>query len=352
MDLVVRSPDELLAAVPHLLGFKPAESVVVVSFDPDTPAARIDMPQHRQDVERIVATLREPYTRHAGPGTKLALVCIAEDRDLAEITSQQLADSFSRLGIGTPIRIWADESRWEDFNRHARGLRTSEAESLLAAETVALGRTQPAHSREAIATALVGDRDPIAAELPTMRSRVEQSNPSTEQNWALDRLAQFHHDGNRLSDADGTRMLVALESISTRDALWDDMTRENANSHVALWSDLTARAPDEVRAPTASMLGFASWLRGDGARAWAALDQVPEGQQDYSMAMLLAVTLDNCIHPDRWEQGKQTPDQSAGEHAGLDIDESFLPSPLSQRQDPDGPGPGPGAPPRSLGPDR
>jgi hypothetical protein len=30
MDLVVNSPDELLAAIPHVLGFKPEESVVLV----------------------------------------------------------------------------------------------------------------------------------------------------------------------------------------------------------------------------------------------------------------------------------------------------------------------------------
>ena len=49
------------------------------------------------------------------------------------------------------------------------------------------------------------------------------------------RLEQFHTDGNRLSDRDGARMLVALESISTRDALWADMTpRERRLPHRAV----------------------------------------------------------------------------------------------------------------------
>lgn len=53
------------------------------------------------------------------------------------------------------------------------------------------------------------------------------------------------------------------------------MTRESASSHVAFWTDLTRRAPDEVRAAPASLLAFAGWLSGHGALAWCALDQVP-----------------------------------------------------------------------------
>lgn len=37
----------------------------------------------------------------------------------------------------------------------------------------------------------------------------------------------------------------------------------------SLWVDMVRRAPDEVRAPAASMAAFASWLSGDGAKAWS-----------------------------------------------------------------------------------
>ena len=62
--------------------------------------------------------------------------------------------------------------------------------------------------------------------------------------------------------------LDALEHKLTRDALWSDMSRDNAASHNALWTDLTRRAPDEVRTPAATMLAFSAWLAGDGAKAW------------------------------------------------------------------------------------
>ena len=122
-------------------------------------------------------------------------------------------------------------------------------------------------------------------------------------------------------------MLVALETISTRDALCEDMSRENRTSHMALWNDLTRRAPDEVRAAPASMLGFASWLHGDGAKAWCALDQVP-ADRPYSMAAIVASALQNGIHPREWERYQTQMRGLADE-----LDESFVPKPPGQRRD-------------------
>lgn len=42
----------------------------------------------------------------------------------------------------------------------------------------------------------------------------------------LCRLQQFHADGVPLTDGDSAR-LVAIESIATRDALWNDIGRDN-----------------------------------------------------------------------------------------------------------------------------
>jgi hypothetical protein len=122
-------------------------------------------------------------------------------------------------------------------------------------------------------------------------------------------------------------MLVALETISTRDALWEDMSRENSTFHMAIWTDLTRRGPDEVRAAPASMLGFASWLHGDGAKAWCALDQVP-ADRPYSMAAIVASALQNGIHPREWERY-----QTQMRDIAADLDESFVSKPPGQQRD-------------------
>jgi hypothetical protein len=172
--------------------------------------------------------------------------------------------------------------------RVLRGLQTRAAAERIAAATVLTGVAQPAVSRESLAAAMVGDRHPIAQLLAAARAAAAASTPALERAWAVDRLEQFHADGNRLSDVDGARMLVALETISIRDALSEDMSRQNSTSHMAIWTELTRRGPDEVRAAPASMLGFASWLHGDGASAWCALDQVPAAALDIATGQVTA----------------------------------------------------------------
>ena len=319
MDLVVQSPDELLAAMPHVLGFKPEESIILVPFGPGLPITRVDLPKTARDREEVWAALSGPYSRHARPGARVGIVCITEDGRNAELASQHLSNHLDTVGITTHLRLWANGERWREFNSGATGLQTQATAEGIAAKTVLTGAAQPAANRASLAASLVGDRNPIAQALPQAWAAAAASSPSLERERALDRLEQFHFDGNRLSDVDGARMLVALETVSTRDALWEGMSSQNAASHMALWTDLTRRAPDEVRAAPASMLGFASWLRGDGAKAWCALDQVP-ADRPYSMAAIVASALQNGLHPREWERHQAQMREIASE-----LDESFVP---------------------------
>jgi len=302
MDLVVRSPDELLAALPHVFGFNPAESVVLVPLTRGLPAARVDLPTTGGDREVVRETMSGTYQRHARRGAEVALICVTENRRQAELASDHLADGLERAGVSVPLRFWATEDRWTDFSTGQSGSRTPEVSSRIGAEMVAAGRARPAASRESLAASLVGDRRGVAAELPPARRAATSGTLPAERDWAVSRLERFHQDGNRLTDADAARLLLAIDSISCRDVLWEDMTRENATAHTALWSDLTRRAPDEVRAPAAALLAFSSWLDGDGAGAWCALDQVPAEQQPYALAGLVASALQNGVHPEVWNE--------------------------------------------------
>ncbi|MDN5898479.1 MAG: DUF4192 domain-containing protein [Brachybacterium sp.] len=342
MSLVVQTHDELIAAIPHLIGFTPTESAVVIPLKGNLPVVRVDMPRDDEEGRGVVKEIGGALSRYAEPGSSVAVVCLTGDSHDAQLTSQAMAAEFDSVGVEVPVRIWAVADRWMEFNAGRSGERTPQTENKLAAETVAMGRAQPLQSREALAAALEGDRGPIQVALPAARQAATESTPDQECAWAVERLGQFHHDGNRLSDHDGARLLVALENTETRDFLWHDMSRDNAEAHVSLWTDLTGRAPDEVRAPAASLCGFASWLHGDGARAWCALDQVPEGQS-YSMADLVGGALQQGLHPSVWEKARAAvePDE---------IDESFTPETPTRH-----PGteiPGRNGPPPRHGPER
>lgn len=276
MSLSIHSPDELIAAIPHMLGFKPQESIVFVPIRSDLPTARIDLPTTPRAEELAWRSIREGMSRYARPGAAVGIVCFTQDRQQADHVGREFAERLDTIGIDTRLLLWADETRWADLVTGDMGLQTAEARERAATMTVLAGRPQPAANRDSLAQSFVGDREPVATLLAETRANTAESSLRTEGRWAVSRVLQFQHDGVRLDDADTARLLVAVEAIPIRDQVWLGMTRGNAVSHVALWTDMTKRAPDEVRAAPASLLGFASWLSGHGALAWCALDQVPK----------------------------------------------------------------------------
>lgn len=306
MRLSIHSPDELVAVIPHLLGFKPEESIVFLPMGSDLPVARVDLPTTPRDREVVWRSISDAYGRYAQPGSSIAIVCLTADREEATVAGHDFAARFDTVGIDTRIILWADESRWADLDTGDMGLQTEAARERLATATVLTGRAQPAANRDSLAESLVGDREPVAALLPETREAARESTAKLDGRWALARMQRFHRDGLSFSDADAARLLVAVESIPTRDRLWLDMNRGNAGTHVALWTDMTKRAPDEVRAAPASLLGFASWLSGHGALAWCALDQVPR-DKPYSLADLVAAAVQSGMHPREWEAAKTLP---------------------------------------------
>lgn len=300
MTLAVQNPDELIAVIPHLLGFKPEESIVFLPMRSDLPVARVDLPTTARDRDFVWDTISHAFSRYARPGTSVGIVCITADRAIAEEVGPEFAARLDTIGIDTRLVVWADETRWADLYAGDAGLQTDAARERIAAATVLAGRAQPAASRDSLATSLAGDREPVAALLPETRATVRENTAKSEGRWALSRMQRFHRDGVRLSDPDSARLLVAVQSIPTRDRLWLDMTRGNAASHVALWTDMTQRAPDEVRAAPASLLAFAGWLSGHGALAWCALDQVPK-EKACALANLVAAAVQTGMHPREWE---------------------------------------------------
>jgi hypothetical protein len=319
MTLSIHSPDELVAAIPHLLGFKPEESIVFVPMRPDLPVARVDIPTTPRDQELVWRSIRDGLTRYAQPGAAVGIVCFTADRQQAKLVGREFAERLDTIDIDTHLLLWADETRWADLATGDMGLQTEAARERVAAMTVLGGRPQPATSRDSLAESLVGDRDPVAKLLPETRESARENTAKLEGRWALSRAQRFHRNGIKLSDTDAARLLVAVESIPIRDRLWLDMSRGNAASHVALWTDMTRRAPDEVRAAPASLLAFGSWLSGHGAMAWCALDQVPQ-DKPYALANLVAAAVQRGMHPREWEAAKSLPAER-----GIDRASDFAP---------------------------
>lgn len=243
MSLSIHSPDELIAAIPHMIGFKPHESIVLVPIRSDLPTARIDLPTTPRAEELAWRSIRDGMSRYARHGAAVGIVCFTTERQRADLVGREFAERLDTIGIETHLLLWADETRWADRVTGDTGLQTDDARERVATMTVLAGRPQPAPTRDNLAQSLVGDREPVAALLAETRANITASTVQAEARWAVSRVQQFQRDGVRLDDADAARLLVAVEAIPVRDQVWLGMTRGNAVSHVALWSDMTKRAP-------------------------------------------------------------------------------------------------------------
>lgn len=302
MKITAHGPDDLIAAIPHLLGFNPQESVVLVPFTRALPVARIDVPHTAAERETATTQLARPFLTqvpNAGPDPRLAIVCLTEDGRAASQAAEAIAEALSPH-VAVLVKLWADERTWTDLDTGNSGVRTNEAATRLAAEAVIAGRQVPLGAREDLQRNLIGDREPLAVALPAAAENWSTSSVDVERRWVEQRVGRFLEDGISLSDPDAARLLVGAQEHPIRDAAWSMMTQDDSPAHRALWSDLTRRAPDEVRTPAATLLAFSAWLGGDGASAWTALDQIPEGHQDYGLAGLMAVVLENAVPPSQW----------------------------------------------------
>lgn len=321
--LRAKSPADLLAMVPFVLGFHPEDSLVVLALgDAGRPFhARVDLPADPDDVADVTGHLADTAMRHGL--RQVALVAYCDDQLLAEAAAAALADRLDDGGVEVKAAVRADGERWFCLDDGpcacpVEGTPYDLSTHPFTAQAVVEGRVTYLN-REALRHSLVGS-DPdeteevcraadVALDRFTASTRHPLGPPAPETlrahlvaegHWVGNRVARFLEDGLRLSPDDVGRLLVAMVSLDVRDVAWAHMDRGNALRHVDLWRDVVRRSPHDLLAAPAALLGFAAWLAGDGALAWCAVDRCREADPDYSLAALLADALTRAVPPSTW----------------------------------------------------
>lgn len=317
--LTARSPEDLLALVPIVLGFVPQDSVVMLTFGAQrTFHARVDLPVREADVAEVVQALLEPARRHLV--RRVVFVLYAADARAARTVARPLVDAFEEAGVDVIDVLRADGDRWFTVLGRRRGVPPcgvayDVSAHPFAAEAVLDGRVTHA-SREGLADTLRPDPDRVAAVAAALAARSAQGpDPGTggtgrdsgdgggvdELVWARHLVVDHATSGTDPGDVDLARLLVGLRDPLVRDAAWLVMTPDSAREQVRLWTDVVRRSPLEVRAAPAALLGFAAWLSGQGALAWCAIDRCREADPDYVLAGLLAELLVHAVPPSAWD---------------------------------------------------
>lgn len=307
----IRSEADVLALVPHALGFHPEESLVLTALPPDGRAfhARVDLPERPDDLPLVVETLVEPAARH--DARQALVVAYSDDACLAQVAAGCLVGRLAEAGVRTVLAIRADGQRWfplgpgPDDPRAADGVPYDVSTHVLTTQAVLEGRVTY-RSREDLADSLV-PHDPevvegVAAHAATLPGLRDASEPvlRAEGAWLVAQVRAFLEREVVPGPLGVARMLHAVAHPDVRDLAWNEMRRVDADRHVRLWRTVVVMSPQDLVAPAAALLGFAAWLSGHGALAWCAVERSLEADPDHSLARLVGDALEAAMPPSRW----------------------------------------------------
>ncbi|GAA2050008.1 DUF4192 domain-containing protein [Williamsia deligens] len=312
--LTLRDPGDLIAAVPPMLGFVPARSLVVISFS--GPGSRLGITMRHDivlDDDGGPAAVMCDVVDHlvtvaAREGASSVAVIVVDDRAPADDPRWEalVADVEMRLGaidLGAAFAVpeMRAGARWYAVGRGRgawTGLLPDPATTPTALARAVTSGTAVRPSRAAMVAAL----DPTApctdVDCPHHDVRdTPARNGSRRADAARLRSVLVMLDGRVLSCADTATLAAAIAVPRVRDALLALSASSRAEEAGALWTDLTRRCRGRARADAATLLAHWYYTRGEGTFAGIALDAALTAFPPHSMAGLLDQSLRAGLPP-------------------------------------------------------
>lgn len=302
-----RSPEDLLACVPVVLGFVPEESVVMLAISPGPSlTARVDLPVDDAEVTEAAGSLLTPARKH---GVDRVALCVYGDLGRAGPVTGALLEVFAGGGVDVVGVVVADGSRWvETWPGGATDARAYDALSHpFVTRAVVQGRVVLA-SRAALADQLAADPGAVSEVAHAMRAV-----PVVDPAWVGRLVARHVHDRTQPRVRDLACLLSVLADPDSRDAAWGWVTRADARDHVDFWIGVVRAAPSAHVSHAAAVLALVAWLAGDGALAWCAVERSREGGRS-SLAGLVTDLLEDAVAPYAWEPLGPRPALAGDDH--------------------------------------
>ena len=314
-------PEDLLAAVPLVLGFHPQDSVVMLTFGSPGQSfhARVDLPRTTGETQEVADVLLAAARRNEVPS--VGFVYYTDDAEAARGAHAVLEAEFGVEAIAVKVVMRADGRRWyspaDDLG--GPGVPYDVASHPFSAQAVFEGAVTHA-SRTALAATLEPDPEAVEsvrAVLPEVitdrvAGRVAGRQWGAEARWTHELVDRHLADGRAVAADDLPRLLLALCDDGIRDSVASTMARPSARAHELLWTDVLRRSPDDVLAAPATLLALAGWLAGDGALAWCALDRAGLADRADGLPSLIAQVLEHAVPPSAWQPVRHTASRLLG----------------------------------------
>ncbi len=347
-QVVISSPEELIASVPAMLGFPPGPGSVVLvcgrtAAGGQGPVVRVDVPG-LQAGDAVTPTDEDLLGRDGpggpegatepgegvdhGPAQWLARFCarekilsvhlivVAEECTggcAAGLRAEDAAEAFDYwLGLaGVEVEAaygvdgFAEGFAWVDLFGMVRGVQRDPGATHIAAVHAYQGRAG-AGSREEIAR-MYAARDPDACDVVT-DGPPEDVTQEDEAGGRAVSVARHDAAARRLEEGDGVDddelAVIGRELLDTgvRDEVYRRLARRRpgeGDGHQQLWWTLARRRPSKERSVALLLLGAAAYFSGSGVHAFCALNAALDADSGNSLARLLLQGLAGGIAPDR-----------------------------------------------------
>lgn len=319
----VTGPDTIVAAIPHLLGFEPEESLIVVWIAGGriSLTQRIDLPSSAEPeiAPRIASRLVATAVHAAADSVVLAVAAargeLDEDlpcRDLVEA----MADEVDEAGVDLLDALLVDGDRFWSYrctdsccpregrpvdqatrSRTARGFAAatpSERRSDL------VGRWEADPAAVARVERLIVD---LEAELDAQLGHAAAAVLEQWRDAQIETIEACLADRVALDDRQWAGVLVGLCDVRVRDTvIWSLARQPDLAEAIEFLAEGVRRAPDGYVAAIATVLALCCWQAGDGVRAGIALDRGRADDPDYSLAELVERSINAGLPPDAWRQ--------------------------------------------------
>lgn len=312
-------PDDLIAAVPYLVGFTPTDSLLCIALDDKqvTYTARLDLPDP-SEVHALAAPAEQTAAMLSRYGSTAILVGYGPaERVTPAATVITSALQAAHVNVRDVLAVH-DGRYWclcGDAGC-AEGVAYNLADSLVPAEAVYLG-IAPLPDRAAleqlIAPVTGPERDRIRAATYTALRRViamiDENDPAAHnalpEHVVSSGITAVRHAyesaarGETLSDDEVAWLSAVLMLPAVRDHAW--AACDGSDDQRRLWIDVTRRSTPQTSTAPACLLAVTAYLAGDGAMANLAVDRALRADPDDRLAHLLDCALQTGLPPLLWK---------------------------------------------------
>lgn len=299
--ITAKSVADLISIPRIMLGFDPAESVVVLGITGTRVefCARMDVDHVENGRDAVAAQINNATTR----ANICEVVAMGFSADPAEVatTMAPLIEALDAVVIEclavSPTHWWnvIGDGLVGDAAAYDAKTTTPSLQAVVAGEVVQ-------EDRSAAVAAVQGPRrsDEDYAALVALHTTASKEVAAMTEQQHNEAAAELVNRTDALTDTEGARLTALMNTAEGAGDVLNSMTLANADTYRARLAEARRITPAPVAAGVVALLGMACWLSGEGAQFADCLTQLERLDAEHPVGRILATIHRNAVPPTGW----------------------------------------------------